>query len=44
MSAESTISVDDDEYELLVWMLNECAVPERLAVARRTLRRKVEKA
>jgi len=44
MASESTITLDDREYELLVWMLNEVKPPERLAAARRRLRRKVEKA
>jgi hypothetical protein len=42
MAKENLISVNDEEYELLAWMLSECAVPEHLQVARRTLRKKVE--
>lgn len=44
MSTESTISLDDEEYELLVWYLNEWRGPERLAAARRRLIKKVERA
>lgn len=40
----STIELNDEEYELLVWYLNDYGVPPRLAQARRTLRAKVEKA
>ena len=47
MAAESTIAVNDEEYELLVLMIEhlpEAPIPERLRGARRSLRKKVERA